>query len=72
MVQCTVCLRLPDAYQLLRAQPCFLPQSALTLKPTFTDAYNNMASALVQKGCIPQAMECYAAALRIDPNVVSR
>ncbi len=45
-------------------------QSALTLKPTFTDAYNNMASALVQKGCIPQAMECYAAALRIDPNVV--
>jgi hypothetical protein len=30
-----------------------------------------MASALVQKGCIPQAMECYAAALRIDPNVVS-
>jgi hypothetical protein len=46
-------------------------QSALTLKPTFTDAYNNMASALVQKGCIPQAMECYAAALRIDPNVVS-
>ena len=48
-----------------------LLQSALTLKPTFTDAYNNMASALVQKGCIPQAMECYAAALRIDPNVVS-
>ena len=46
------------------------PQSALTLKPSFTDAYNNMASALVQKGCIPQAMECYAAALRIDPNVV--
>lgn len=46
-------------------------QSALTLKPGFTDAYNNMASALVQKGCIPQAMDCYAAALRIDPNVVS-
>lgn len=46
-------------------------QSALTLKPGFTDAYNNMASALVQKGCIPQAMDCYAAALRIDPNVAS-
>ncbi len=30
-----------------------------------------MASALVQKGCIPQAMDCYAAALRIDPNVAS-
>jgi hypothetical protein len=34
-------------------------QSALRLKPYFTDAYNNMASALVQKGLIPEAMDCY-------------
>jgi hypothetical protein len=36
-----------------------LLQSALHLKPYFTDAYNNMASALVQKGLIPEAMDCY-------------
>ena len=47
---------------------CF--QSAIRLKPGFTDAYNNMASALVQKGLIPQAMECYMTALRLDPNLV--
>lgn len=46
-------------------------QSALRLKPSFTDAYNNMASALVQKGLIPQAVECYNAALQINPNLVS-
>ena len=46
-------------------------QSALRLKPTFTDAYNNMASALVQKGLIPQAVECYNAALQINPSLVS-
>jgi hypothetical protein len=45
-------------------------QSALRLKPFFTDAYNNMASALVQRGAIPQAMDCYAAALRINPSLV--
>lgn len=45
-------------------------QSALRLKPSFTDAYNNMASALVQKGLIPQAVECYNAALQINPNLV--
>ena len=46
-------------------------QSALRLKPNFTDAYNNMASALVQKGLIPQAVECYNAALQINPSLVS-
>jgi hypothetical protein len=46
------------------------PQTALRLKPFFTDAYNNMASALVQKGLIPQAMDCYMAALKINPNLV--
>lgn len=46
------------------------PQSALRLKPYFTDAYNNMASALVHKGLMPAAMECYAAALRINPRLV--
>jgi tetratricopeptide (TPR) repeat protein len=45
-------------------------QSALRLKPYFTDAYNNMASALVHKGLIPQAMECYMTALRINPGLV--
>ena len=45
-------------------------QSALRLKPQFTDAYNNMASALVQKGLVPQAVECYTAALQINPNLV--
>ena len=45
-------------------------QSALRLKPSFTDAYNNMASALVQKGLIPQAVECYNAALQINPKLV--
>lgn len=29
-----------------------------------------MASALVQKGLIPQAMDCYMAALKINPNLV--
>lgn len=37
----------------------YILQSALRLKPYFTDAYNNMASALVQKGLIPEAMDCY-------------
>lgn len=46
------------------------PQSALRLKPSFTDAWNNIASALVQKGLIPQAIDCYAAALRINPRLV--
>lgn len=50
---------------------CSCLQSALRLKPTFTDAYNNMASALVQKGLIPQAVECYNAALQINPNLVT-
>jgi tetratricopeptide (TPR) repeat protein len=45
-------------------------QSALRLKPTFTDAYNNMASALVQKGLIPAALQCYKTALACDPNLV--
>lgn len=45
-------------------------QSALRLKPTFTDAYNNMASALVQKGLIPAALQCYNTALACDPNLV--
>ena len=49
---------------------CCRVQSALRLKPSFTDAYNNMASALVQKGLIPQAVECYNAALQINPNLV--
>ena len=48
-----------------------MKQSAIRLKPAFTDAYNNMASALVQKGLIPQAMECYMTALRMDPLLVS-
>lgn len=48
---------------------CYL-QSAIRLKPEFTDAYNNMASALVQKGLIPQAMECYMQALRLDSSLV--
>ena len=48
------------------------PQSALRLKPAFTDAWNNIASALVQKGLIPQAIDCYAAALRINPRLVSQ
>ena len=46
-------------------------QSALRLKPTFTDAYNNMASALVQKGLIPAALQCYNTALACDPNLVN-
>ena len=46
-------------------------RSALRLKPTFTDAYNNLASALVQKGMIPAALQCYQAALQINPNLVS-
>ena len=46
-------------------------QSALRLKPMFTDAYNNMASALVQKGLIPAALQCYNTALACDPNLVS-
>ena len=45
-------------------------QSAVRLKPTFTDAYNNMASALVQKSMIPAALQCYRAALMINPNLV--
>jgi len=41
------------------------------LKPTFTDAYNNMASALVQKGnMIPAALQCYQSALQINPELV--
>lgn len=51
--------------------PFPLLQSALRLKPYFTDAYNNMASALVHKGLIPAAMDCYISALRINPNLVS-
>ena len=54
--------------EILSLSVCF--QSAIRLKPGFTDAYNNMASALVQKGLIPQAMECYMTALRLDPNLV--
>ena len=46
-------------------------QSALRLKPTFTDAYNNLASALVQKGMVPAALQCYQAALQINPQLVS-
>ena len=71
-------MALPSEAILCRESPLilsmgFLPhlQSALRLKPFFTDAYNNMASALVQKGLIPQAMECYMSALRINPNLVS-
>ena len=45
-------------------------QSALRLKPTFTDAYNNLASALVQKGMVPAALQCYQAALQINPHLV--
>ena len=40
------------------------------MKPNFTDAWNNIASALVQKGLIPQAIDCYVAALRINPHLV--
>ena len=46
-------------------------QSALRLKPTFTDAYNNLASALVQKGMVPAALQCYQAALQINPHLVN-
>ena len=46
-------------------------QSALRLKPNFTDAYNNMASALVQKGMIPAALQCYQSALQINPGLVN-
>lgn len=49
---------------------CLVMQSAIRLKPAFTDAYNNMASALVQKGLIPQAMECYVTALSYDQTLV--
>jgi tetratricopeptide (TPR) repeat protein len=45
-------------------------QSALRLKPTFTDAYNNLASALVQQGRVPAALQCYQAALAVDPTLV--
>lgn len=61
----------------MQFQPCLgplpcppSPQSALRLKPYFTDAYNNMASALVHKGLIPAAMDCYVSALRINPGLV--
>ncbi len=50
--------------------PLLLSQSALRLKPTFTDAYNNMASALVQKGLVPAALQCYQTALAVNPNLV--
>ena len=57
---------------LTKEVPCArLPlQSALRLKPAFTDAYNNMASALVQKGLIPAALQCYQTALAVNPNLV--
>lgn len=50
---------------------CTPAQSALRLKPTFTDAYNNLASALVQQGRVPAALQCYQAALTVDPTLVS-
>lgn len=49
---------------------CTPAQSALRLKPTFTDAYNNLASALVQQGRVPAALQCYQAALTVDPTLV--
>jgi tetratricopeptide (TPR) repeat protein len=45
-------------------------QSALRLKPGFADAYVNMASALVAKGQVPEAMDCYMQALRSNPGLV--
>jgi tetratricopeptide (TPR) repeat protein len=66
-------MRCPNGGSVIQTETAvaLVVQSALRLKPFFTDAYNNMASALVQKGLIPQAMECYMSALRINPNLVS-
>ena len=48
--------------------PCI--QAALRLNPSFTDAHNTLACALVQRGLIPQAMQVYMQALAINPNLV--
>lgn len=45
-------------------------QSALRLRPGFSDAYNNMATALLHKGLVLQAMECYNSALALNPALV--
>lgn len=61
---------LPLHFLLSGCHECCVLQSALRLKPTFTDAYNNLASALVQKGMVPAALQCYQAALQINPHLV--
>ena len=42
--------------------------SALRLRPTFTDAYANLASAYLQKGDATSALQAFATALAIDPS----
>ena len=54
----------------LNSKLATLMQSAIRLKPNFTDAYNNMASALLQKGHIHQALTAYQQALQYNPNLV--
>ncbi len=47
-----------------------LPEKAATPNPRPTDAeiWNRMGSILVERGEIAESSECFAAALRIDPN----
>jgi protein O-GlcNAc transferase len=43
---------------------------AIKLKPRFSDAYNNLASAYMLQGRVQQAMETYQMALVLNPNLV--
>lgn len=45
-------------------------QSAIRLQPSFSEACNNLASVYAQLGMVPQAIEYYMAALRINPRVL--
>ena len=47
---------------------CRYYTSALRLRPTFADAYANLASAYLQKGESTNALQAYATALTIDPS----
>ena len=44
---------------------------ALTIKPDYADAYNNMGNALKEQGKLEEAIEAYNKALIIKPDYVT-
>lgn len=50
--------------------PTCMPQAALRLQPHQPGTCNNLGAALMARGQPWQAVQCYAAALSMDPSMV--